>query len=849
MLRFTLLAPLFLLPAFSFAAEQQAKPQPQAATPAESLKLLKGFRAELLYSVPKSEQGSWVNLCVDPRGRLITSDQSGPLYRITPPPVGGPASDTKIEKIDLPIGEAQGLLWAFDSLYVVVNRGRKINSGLYRVHYDAAADRFDRVDLLCKINGSGEHGPHAVLLAPDGQSLYIVCGNGTKLMNPLAGSKVPLIWGEDHLLPRMPDGNGFMRDVLAPGGCVYHVDRDGKNWELISHGYRNPYDMAFNRQGELFVYDADMEWDISTPWYRPTRVCLAMSGSEFGWRNGAGKRLPYYIDNLPAVFNVGPGSPTGVTFGYGAKFPAKYQEALYLCDWSYGKLYALHLTPDGSAYKGDMEEFVTGTPLPLTDAVISPKDGAMYFTIGGRSTQSGLYRITYVGKDSTATAPRDDRGADLRAVRHRLEAFHGHHDPQAAEAAWPYLKHDDRYIRWAARVALEHQDPKSWRERALTEKEPQAALEALLALIHVSAADPFHRKSDASPVDAGLKARVFEALEHLGWKELNEGLQLQLLRVYEIALNRLGPPDAEVKKRLTERLNAAYPSKSREHNAELCCLLVYLQAPNVVSKSLDLLAKAPTQEEQMEYARSLRVLKTGWTAAQRQQFAAWLQKAQGYKGGHSFRGFINIMIDDTLQSMSDKEKTDVLRTLLRTPPTGPVVAAIAKPRPLVKTWKLDELAPRVEQGLAKKRDFDRGRRLFAEANCFACHRYDGEGGSQGPDLTGAAGRFSLRDLLESVVEPSKVISDQYGAVTITTMNGEVVTGRIINLHGDGLHVNTNMLDPDAIRTVNRKTIETMEPSKISMMPNGLLDTFQEDEIVDLMAFLLSRGDRNHKMFK
>ena len=75
-----------------------------------------------------------------------------------------------------------------------------------------------------------------------------------------------------------------------------------------------------------------------------------------------------------------------------------------MCDWSYGKLYAVHLTPDGSAYKGELEEFLSGSPLPLTDVVVNPKDGALYFTIGGRKTQSGLYRVTYAGKESTAPA-------------------------------------------------------------------------------------------------------------------------------------------------------------------------------------------------------------------------------------------------------------------------------------------------------------------------------------------------------------------------------------------------------------------------------------------------------------
>jgi putative heme-binding domain-containing protein len=154
----------------------------------------------------------------------------------------------------------------------------------------------------------------------------------------------------------------------------------------------------------------------------------------------------------------------------------------------------------------------------------------------------------------------------------------------------------------------------------------------------------------------------------------------------------------------------------------------------------------------------------------------------------------------------------------------------------------------VEKGLTK-RDYDRGRQLFGEASCFACHRFDNEGGAQGPDLTIASGRFSVRDLLESIIEPSKEISDQYAAVTITLTDGKAITGRIVNYDGNNMSIMTNMLDPNGLINVDHRKVETVEKSKVSMMPTGLLDTFKEDEILDLMAYLLSRGDRNHKMFK
>jgi putative heme-binding domain-containing protein len=851
-----------------YLKKASAKERTPSATPAAALQVLKDFKAELLYSVPKDKQGSWVNLCVDPKSRLIVSDQYGPLYRITPPPLtlpspplggegrvrgGSRSEETKVEKLDLPFGGAHGLLWAFDSLYVMVNErvnlgGTRPRQGLHRIRSKDGGDTFEKPEFLHEVRGEGEHGSHAILPGPDGKSLYIVCGNMTRMVSPLAGSRVPKLWGEDHLLPRLPDGNGFMRGVLGPGGCIYKVDPDGKNWELISTGYRNQFDAAFNRQGELFTYDADMEWDMNTPWYRPTRVCLVASGSEFGWRNGAGKWPAYYPDSLPAVYNIGPGSPTGVCFGYGAHFPAKYQEALFLCDWSYGKMYAVHLTPDGSAYKGEAEEFLSGSPLPLTDVVINPKDGALYFTIGGRKTQSGLYRITYTGKESTEPASNGDTGAEARALRHRLEAFHGKADPKAVETAWPYLNHADRYIRFAARTAIEHQDPKTWQERALKETDPARAINALLALVRATGQDPFHhpRKPSEPVPGAALKGPILTALGRIDWKKLTEFQRLDLLRVYAVLFNRMGWPDRTERARVIQRFDPLFPAKGREMNAELGQLLVYLEAPGVAAKALRLMAEAPTQEEQLEYARSLRVLETGWTLPQRNEYFAWYLRAANYKGGASLRGFLRLMKNDAVATLTEKEKGE-LRPILESKPVA-ATPIVGKPRPFVKQWKLDELAPIVEKGLTK-RDFDRGRRLFGEARCFACHRFDNEGGAQGPDLTAASGRFSVRDLLESIVEPSKQISDQYAAVVITTTDGKVTTGRIVNYFDDNMSVMTNMLDPNGLINVSAKKVDSVEKSKVSMMPAGLLDTFKEDEILDLVAYLLSRGDRSNKMFR
>ena len=211
----------------------------------------KGFQVDLIYTVPRDTQGSWVNLAVDPKGRLITSDQYGKLYRVTPPPLDAAADEApKVEPIVVDIGEAQGLLWAFDSLYVVVNKGVEVRQRALprHRHQRRRRPRQGRTPPQAR-TAAGEHGPHAVVLAPDGKSLFVRRRQRHGGCPELAGSMVPRTWGEDNLLPRTARTAERVH-ARREGAGRLHLPRQPRRQGLDvlqSMGYRNAFDIAFNR--------------------------------------------------------------------------------------------------------------------------------------------------------------------------------------------------------------------------------------------------------------------------------------------------------------------------------------------------------------------------------------------------------------------------------------------------------------------------------------------------------------------------------------------------------------------------------------------------------------------------
>lgn len=829
-----------------------AKKTPVAA--ADELILAPGFKADLVHLVPRGSQGTWVSLAVAPNGDLVAGDQLGVLWRVSLADSAKPV----VTKIDTKFFGCHGLLFAHGYLYACTSEKGK--GDIWRLKDTKGDGSYAEQTMIRSLKGSGEHGPHQLVLERDG-SILVVGGNHTALPDDEKAGAPVRRWDEDDLLKKFEDANGHAAGIKAVGGWIARMDKDGKDWVRVATGFRNAYDASVTPDGDILTYDSDMEWDMGAPWYRPTRIYLATPGGELGWRSGSGNNAFAALDTQPPLVDIGPGSPTGTTMGTGAKFPAAYQRAFFACDWTYATIYAIHLEPAGGSWKARKEVFAAGKPFSVTDAVIRPQDGAMYVTIGGRGGQSALYRIRYEGSESTAPAAWY-KATPEQQLRRELEALRSA-APSAANLAkaWPLMGHPDRWVRYAARIVVEHQPVAQWRDRVKPDANPDLALNAAVALARAGG------KED-------LPAIVAAADSAASSKELR--LRQDRLRVFQVAFSRHGQPDAETAARLGKECADRLPSGDNALDRQLALVAIFLNAPNAPERVLQAMKVAqpgPAVEADPEvlarhpgYAKaaaaamavtpsSTRIglaiylcrAKTGWTPALRQQYFTFLDVLGQAEGGNSLKGFVRNIRKEALEAAPAAERAalESIAPATARKPAAPLPVAAGPGR----LWTHAEALKAWEDAKAKKEfNYENGRKMFAAALCSQCHRLGSEGGAQGPDLSGLGARSAPADILMSIVQPSAVLSDQYANSVISRVDGGKTVGRILNEEGDKLELAVNPFDPSVTVTLNRSDILAIDRSPDSPMPVGLLNSLNPSEAADLLAYLISGGNKDDKLY-
>lgn len=842
-----------------------------------SFNLPDNFELEDLYHPSAHGQGSWVALAQGPEETMFACDQYGKIYQFTMPSEGEVLKPENVDSLHIDIGEAHGLLWAFNSLYVAVNKNwdndipdeEEKGSGIYRITDTDNDGTLDKVNMLLKLEGAGEHGPHSFVLSPDGEQIYFIAGNHTLIPESLlTDSRIPVNWDEDNLFKPYLDARGHANEVKAPGGWITKFNPEGTEWELISAGYRNAFDMAFNPDGELFAYDADMEWDIGMPWYRPTRILHVTSGSEYGWRTGSGKWPEYYADALPAVHNLEQGSPTAVLSGSGLKFPSKYKNGLLIMDWSFGTIYFINLKAKGSSYTADREEFLSGTPLPLTD-MVAGKDGHLYFASGGRRTNSHLFRLRYVGDEEvTAEKPVNEKKSELRELRHSIERYHSEQSEEGTALAWNNLGHADRYIRYASRVALEHQPIAQWTERFQSEQDPLKIIEASIALAHQG--------------DPALQSTILAKLNPLALETLPMEHQLALLRAYELVFIRMGQPSVTDGSATAAKLKRYFPHANNDMNRELSQLLVYLKAEGTTETLVDLLKRHTEQKtaetdnllseetsmrseqygplireiiakmppsEAIYYGVLLSHADKGWTKELREDYFNWFYDVLNAQGGLSFKAGIENVRLQAMTHVPEEDK-EYFQELTGVYSPSSAVADLPQPIGPGKEYSGRDLNQMLWGGGMANYDggFEDGERAFKAGMCIMCHRIRGAGGAAGPDLTQAHTKFNSYEMLYAIFSPNDEISDQYAHTLFHTKDDKKIAGRILSETNDSVNLAPNPFNETYTVRLAKNNIAKREPSPISPMPSGLLNRLNEDEVLALMRYLQAGGDPDHEVY-
>jgi uncharacterized repeat protein (TIGR03806 family) len=167
------------------------------------------------------------------------------------------------------------------------------------------------------------------------------------------------------------------------------------------------------------------------------------------------------------------------------------------------------------------------------------------------------------------------------------------------------------------------------------------------------------------------------------------------------------------------------------------------------------------------------------------------------------------------------------------------IAALKPDQVFVRDWRMDDLLPALGQ-LSSGRSIESGRKAFRDTGCNQCHRIEGQGGTVGPDLSGIGRRLSPRELLESILLPSKVIADDYATTLLETSQGTVVSGRVEREDDQALVVRPP--SSDRAVTIQKGDIVSRRRSDQSNMPLGIVNVLRKEQMLDLLAYLQSDAE-------
>jgi putative heme-binding domain-containing protein len=399
----------------------------------------------------------------------------------------------------------------------------------------------------------------------------------------------------------------------------------------------------------------------------------------------------------------------------------------------------------------------------------------------------------------------------------------------------PLLQSADRFVRWAGRLVLERMPVDGWRERVMADASPFAGIEGLVALV------------DASPADAAAVAERALALLRKGG--ISRSNQVRLVRAFQLAAMRLPGPPARLREDVFKVLAPLFPTGDRALDRELASTLAWTRQPGAIAEILDAMPEGREDEAlQIHDVYALRVIDAGWTPEQRARLTDWFIGAITWRGGASFPGYLNLIFDEVVNAaaISDAEQAAALERL---PPFAPLDAADAAVSRGARSGVPAAVRARGARTISRQELFDElvytpqrtrpsadtGEQVFVE-RCAACHRYGELGRDLGPDLTTVGSRFRRKDILEAILFPSRVVSDQYASTALELADGEALGGMVVSEDAETIVLRTAGV-PDRPVAVAKARVAKRTTSSVSLMPEDLVDTLTTQQLANLLAFL------------
>ncbi|TWU06300.1 Cytochrome c [Stieleria varia] len=805
-------------------------------------------------------------ITTDPVGRIVAS---GPGYiRVLMDGDGDGVFETSRTLVDGLNHGAQGLCFHDGDLYYTAN------NGIWKVA-DTDDDGFvdSEPSQMLEIKTGGEHEAHALRMGPDGY-WYLIAGNGNRQMFELQNVESPTF-------PKPHDG------------VIWRISPDWSKREVWAHGFRNAYDFDFAPNGMIDVFDSDGERDISLPWYRPTRVFRTAQGDDAGWVSRSWKR-PRYDPQMPIqLAELGRGSPTGVLRYHGNRLPDRFQNGVWVLDWTFGRV--VFVGDDRSIEEVAKPIDIAG--FAVTDITSTP-DGRVVVSVGGRGSRGGLYLIDAARPNQSAPRQRDVIWPNTETSKH--ESHIGKKIRELRNRPEPTIESD------AANLAMERLDADT------NDAERLSALALLIESVGGlgpgAAKDPRGEEQVAAVFDGyrgvirpRLDSNLIESATEklcvmLKHPDASNELRHEVVRTLAVlepesqaAWNAIAA-DAKEMQSPTERLHrlialARLPvSRSDEMTDDVVQLM--LQIPIEISeremnvdrnwserlgellvalRRRDSLVEArlvsnpafghPTHlvwtkqmnPEGLEFARRkclavsdetidpdvAHFIAQGDDAVPRTVVREWLKRDETRDAG--WMCLASHPTESDVHELNravfsfNQSVREAAEKALKQ--LGQEIPERESASETVQAWLAK--SPAILALVAMSGNVERGKTLFQVRQCANCHN---GAKALGPSLTGINKRFGPADLLRATVDPSHSIPDRFRATQVLTTDGEVVIGMEIYRSVDGLTLLT--ADAKTVR-VNTDMIELIRPASSSLMPEGLLEGLSDQDVADLVAYLSS----------